>query len=421
MKKLSLVLIALILVLPFASLSVCAAVPTAQAVKTNTPILIDGVVDSVWANAKVINVDTVDPLQMVAPIKGKVRVMWDAAHIYILAELPDPVLSASNPEWYMTDCFEFWIDEKNDKGDKGRELYNEDDVQFGVTYKGELKYPTSRNKYIAQQVKDKNITVASKIIKDASGNETGYNVEIMYTPTQASMSVNSQIGMAFQIDNDNGGGYREGMTYWAESTELFAYPKTWGTVTLIDAASGNKQSTASSGGTASNSNTQSAVSQQNQTNSQAGGQTASNTASAQDGKISVKSDAAQKAAVAGSEIKVLKDTTIDLLNSYLNLSADSSLKYFGKDGAELTDTSVKLENDMMVKLYTGETEISSYKISVKSDAGAITSEIVEVIEDDTEDDGDNTMMIAIIITAIILVAGIAVICIFAFKKKPEAK
>lgn len=91
-----------------------------------TPV-IDGIVDKIWSNSKVVK-----PKYVTENLTASAtfRTLWDDNALYVLAEVNDKNLSVKSGTPYMQDSLEIFLDENNDKTQE----YGVDDLHFRVNY-----------------------------------------------------------------------------------------------------------------------------------------------------------------------------------------------------------------------------------------------------------------------------------------------
>jgi len=91
--------------------------------KATTSPQIDGIVESTWDDADWISIDQkwMGPDFTPSDYSGRYKCLWDANHLYLLAEIQDDVLMETRGEvldrYWDDDCLEIFIDEDRSKGD----------------------------------------------------------------------------------------------------------------------------------------------------------------------------------------------------------------------------------------------------------------------------------------------------------------
>ena len=161
---------------------------------------IDGVIDDIWADAPVINIDK---YSMGSGATGTAKVLWDSRNIYVLAEVKDPVLSKASSNTYEQDTVEIFLDENNHKSTS----YESDDIQCRVNYDGE------------KSVTDGLSTDAFK--SAAAKTADGYLIEFAIPSTLGGFTSGQVVGFDAQINDDGDGqGKRTSISNWYDLTGM---------------------------------------------------------------------------------------------------------------------------------------------------------------------------------------------------------
>lgn len=156
---------------------------------------IDGVADPAWAGAHEITTAT-----WIAGSSGataRVKTLWDAEHLYILATVTDRRLSKASANPWEQDSVEIFVDQNNAK----TVAYQPDDGQYRVNYANEQSYggAASANRFVT----------ATQIIPG------GYQVEAAITLDAVHVQANGFIGFDVQVNNDDlGDGTRSSVAIW---------------------------------------------------------------------------------------------------------------------------------------------------------------------------------------------------------------
>ncbi len=108
-----------------------------------TPPTIDGTIDAVWAETKILEGETEVPNAGNAMFAGyigdkysfKLRSLYDAQYIYFLAEVPDANKSVKSAPWYFNPTTKLWAQEPTAKtfnvnGSVSRDGWGEDKMAF---------------------------------------------------------------------------------------------------------------------------------------------------------------------------------------------------------------------------------------------------------------------------------------------------
>src|SRR5690554_5970773 len=115
-SKLSLLILVLFILVTYSSGVVFAVAKEMDVIK-GTPV-IDGNIDDIWDKANVIDVKTRSYTFTDNPTKvtAKVWTLWDEDNLYCLAEVIDPVISATlGTDPWERDSIEFVIDQSNNR------------------------------------------------------------------------------------------------------------------------------------------------------------------------------------------------------------------------------------------------------------------------------------------------------------------
>jgi endo-1,4-beta-xylanase len=175
------------------TLTLAPAVKLASAIH-GTPT-IDGIADLSWSLAPEITTNTW--VEGTSGSTAKVRMMWDAGHVYILAVVTDNRLSKASPNPWEQDSIEVFVDQNNAKTSS----YQPDDAQYRVNYANEQSYggAASANTF----------ATATTIIPG------GYVVEAAISLDAVQAQENGFIGFDIQVNNDEqGNGTRSSVATW---------------------------------------------------------------------------------------------------------------------------------------------------------------------------------------------------------------
>ncbi len=162
---------------------------------------IDGKIDEAWKDAPVIAVKKSVPklLAMDADkmATGRVQVMWDENHIYLLWRVKDGKLSTDGLDAWEQDSVELFLDE-----DLGRTVtYEADDAQYRVNCIGELSGQGTGFD-------------VSRLSADARETKNGYAVEMAVEVNAGKLESGKKLGMELQINDDPGEGARKAVAKW---------------------------------------------------------------------------------------------------------------------------------------------------------------------------------------------------------------
>jgi endo-1,4-beta-xylanase len=193
---------------PFADLP-AARIGTAE---KGSPV-IDGYAEDLWSESQVLNIETFAYGEKGAT--GSARLLWDKDRLYIFAEILDSLLSGLSPNVYEQDSLEVFLDENNGK----TMAFEEDDQQFRINYKNKKSYGG-----YATAIESKTVLT-----------DRGYNVEAAITFLQEKGEAGKTFGFDLQINDDLGGGTRDAISKWNDSTnESWRNTMGWGIIKLND-------------------------------------------------------------------------------------------------------------------------------------------------------------------------------------------
>jgi endo-1,4-beta-xylanase len=177
----------------FGTLTLTPAVKLAQAVQ-GAPV-IDGVADSAWSKAPEIVTNTW--VQGASGSTARVKAMWNAGHLYILAVVTDSKLSKASANPWEQDSIEIFVDQNNAK----TATYQPDDGQYRVNYANEQSYGGAASA--------ENFVTAVKITPG------GYIVEAAIALDAVQAQKDTYIGFDVQVNNDElGDGTRASVVTW---------------------------------------------------------------------------------------------------------------------------------------------------------------------------------------------------------------
>ncbi|OAS17909.1 endo-1,4-beta-xylanase [Paenibacillus oryzisoli] len=185
-------------VLGYGILTYIDAVKAASA-SYGTPV-IDGEMDSKWANAPVYTTDVIVEQHNNAVAKAQLRAMWDVQNLYVYAIVLDSNLSDANANAWEQDSVEIFVDQNNGKTD----IYQGDDGQYRINFKN--------GKTVGGHATSNNYTSATKIV------DGGYVVEAAIALDTITPQAGNVIGFDLQVNNDQDGGSRDSVFSWNDPT-----------------------------------------------------------------------------------------------------------------------------------------------------------------------------------------------------------
>ncbi len=181
---------------------------------------IDGEVDAAWAKT-----DAFETRTFVLGSGGataNVRTLWDDTHVYVLAEVTDPVLSKASANVWEQDSIEIFVDGNNGQ----TQTYQGDDAQYRVNFDNEQSYGGAAS--------------ASRFTTAARRTATGYVIEAaILVPELATLASPERdgtfIGFDLQVNDDGAGdGVRSSVATWNDrSGNNYLNPSNFGVLQLV--------------------------------------------------------------------------------------------------------------------------------------------------------------------------------------------
>ncbi|MCR6639480.1 MAG: T9SS type A sorting domain-containing protein [Sporocytophaga sp.] len=185
-----------------------------KVVKTETPVIIDGIEDPIWSNSnsyqlknKILTIDND------ADLSAKVNVLYDNQSLYVLYTVTDNQKRASSTNFWENDGIELYIDGNNNKASS----YDANDFQFVI-------------RYDASQIQEGHDKSVTGIVAKATQSTTGYVVEasVPWTLIGVTPSDKKMIGLDFHV-NDSDLALRDGkITWFATQDNSYSDPSTFG-------------------------------------------------------------------------------------------------------------------------------------------------------------------------------------------------
>lgn len=180
---------------------------------------IDGEIDEAWAKCPEIAVDKIVEGESTTSkdkmATAKVKLLWDAEHIYALFHVKDSKLSDSGSQAYEQDSIEFFVDELNQKAG----TYQEDDVQYRVAFNNEK---SGGDSYDSEDLKS-----AAKKTDD------GYIVELAVKLSHVKPAEGTKIGIELQVNDNDGSGSRVAIAkFHHDENDSYQSTSDFGTVEL---------------------------------------------------------------------------------------------------------------------------------------------------------------------------------------------
>lgn len=163
-----------------------------KAVK-GTPV-IDAEYDEIWNSADVILTDVW--VEGDTGATAKIRTIWDENHLYVYADVTDPLLSKENNNTWEQDSIEIFIDENNNKS----LVYEDEDSQYRVNFANEQSFDPN--------------PVCSGFVTATRKTDKGYIVEAAIEFLTIKAKAGDSIGFDLQVNDDQGAGSRASISIW---------------------------------------------------------------------------------------------------------------------------------------------------------------------------------------------------------------
>ncbi|MCL2287394.1 MAG: hypothetical protein FWC32_13655 [Firmicutes bacterium] len=184
-----------------------------EAVFTNTPPAIDGVMDAVWNRAPVMPIDRFVQGDRVT---GEGRLLWDYSYLYAWMIIFDDDLHAAGSQPWYNDSMDIYFSERRTTGSS----YEQGDRQYRVNFLNELTGGAATFEGVHTATR---VSVGEYFVIEM-------RIPFRYVEPQEG----HQIGWDMQINDGNAAGARVGITKWNDTTcNSWNDPSTFGTVTLV--------------------------------------------------------------------------------------------------------------------------------------------------------------------------------------------
>lgn len=153
---------------------------------------------------------------------AKVKLLWDAGHLYVFATVTDPLLSKASPNPWEQDSVELFVDQNNAQ----TTTYQSDDAQYRVNYLNERSFGGAAS--------------SGKIVSATRTIPGGYIVEAAIAIDAAPLAIGQFLGFDVQVNNDaTGSGQRASVATWNDSTgNAYQDTSVFGTLRLSSAGTG---------------------------------------------------------------------------------------------------------------------------------------------------------------------------------------
>jgi len=190
-------------------------------VSRGTPV-IDGVVDRAWKSARPFTTQTF--VLGSSGATARVRTLWDDGHLYLLAEVQDPLLSTASANPWEQDSIEIFVDANNAQ----TSAYEADDAQFRVNFLNERSFGGAAS--------EARIVSATRLVPG------GYIVEVAIAVDgladdggRGCRRDASFIGFDIQVNDDGlGDGVRSSVATWNDTSgNAYLDPSQFGALRLL--------------------------------------------------------------------------------------------------------------------------------------------------------------------------------------------
>ncbi|NQX59768.1 endo-1,4-beta-xylanase [Paenibacillus qinlingensis] len=192
--------------------------------RRGTPI-IDGEIDASWDESSIHTTERYSTTSTAQGAKGKFRTQWDDQYLYVLVEVDDPLLSATNAQTHLQDSVELFMDENNHKSS----LYENDDAQIRFNYLNQI---SSRGTFLRDQLQS-----VTKTVYGANNSVLGYRVEAAIRWNKITPVPGHVMGFDVQVNDDPGIGTRNSVAMWNNLTDSgWVDTSGFGVIRLVDGA-----------------------------------------------------------------------------------------------------------------------------------------------------------------------------------------
>ncbi|QSB14773.1 endo-1,4-beta-xylanase [Natronosporangium hydrolyticum] len=187
----------------------------------DTAPVIDGEIDPVWETApsvatEVLVEGSADGAQ------AEVRLLWDDDRLYLLAEVADPHLDASNSNSWEQDSIEIFVDPNNTKSGP----YQADDGQYRINFENH------------QTINGMLDVIGDNLTSETAVVDGGYRIEASVELNTMEPEPGSFVGLELQI-NDATDGSRTSVHNWHDPTgQSYQDTSRWGVARLVAADDG---------------------------------------------------------------------------------------------------------------------------------------------------------------------------------------
>ncbi|MCM3629843.1 endo-1,4-beta-xylanase [Paenibacillus glycanilyticus] len=181
--------------------------PQLSKASEGTPI-VDGTIDAIWSKGTVLSTDRW--VQGTSGATAKVRTLWDAGRLYVLAEVSDKLLSKKSANVWEQDSVELFVDQ-NQAATAG---YQADDGQYRINFDNEQSVNPG--------------SLSGNLVSAVKHTANGYVVEASIKWNGTPPAAGDIIGFDVQVNNDeDGDGDRDSVAIWNDRSGL-SYTNTSG-------------------------------------------------------------------------------------------------------------------------------------------------------------------------------------------------
>ena len=184
-------------------------------------VQIDGKIDEVWKTTQAVLTEQLVTSELKttpgSASMGRFRFLWDEHHLYLLAEVRDQKIATDSGNSWEHDSIEVFLDEN-----KRRSIgIQPDDSQYRVSAVGRI---TSGNYGLG-----KNVQAVTGKTKD------GYQIEMAIKLHSSPNKNNRQLGIEFQVNNNDGTGKRVSVAKWNHAeNDAWRSTANYGTIHLVN-------------------------------------------------------------------------------------------------------------------------------------------------------------------------------------------
>ncbi len=206
----------------FGMLSLIPQKKLARAIR-GTPV-IDGNIERAWSKAE--SFETRTFVLGSSGATARVRTMWDDGHLYVLAQVTDPLLSEASPNAWEQDSIEIFVDADNAQAT----AYDGDDSQFRVSFANARSFGGAGS--------DARLVSVTKTVPGGYIVEASIAIDDLPTPRHWPFGDRAFVGFDVQVNDDGlGDGVRSSVATWNDTTgRAYLDPSQFGAIELVGRA-----------------------------------------------------------------------------------------------------------------------------------------------------------------------------------------